>query len=42
MYVTIASLSGPIGQDHYARQTKDGKTIICLKPDFCNRQFGEA
>jgi hypothetical protein len=42
MYATIAGLSGSIDKDHYARQTKDGQTIICLKPDFSNRQFSEA
>ena len=41
MYATIAGLSGSIDKDHYARQTKDGNTIICLKPDFSNRQFSE-
>jgi len=41
MYATIAGLSGSIDMDHYARQTMDGKTIISLKPDFCNRQFSE-
>lgn len=38
----IAGLSGSLGPDHYARQTKDGETIISLKPDFSNRQFSEA
>jgi hypothetical protein len=28
--------------DHYARHTRDGKTIICENPDFSNRQFSEA
>ena len=38
----IAGLSGTIDQDHYARITRDGRTIISLKPDFSNRQFSEA
>ncbi len=38
----ISGLSGALGKDHYARQTKDGKTIICQNPDFRNRQFSEA
>jgi hypothetical protein len=38
----ITGLSGTIGQDHYARTTRDGRTIISLKPDFSNRQFSEA
>jgi hypothetical protein len=38
----ISGLSGKIGKDHYARQTRDGKTIICQNPDFSNRQFSEA
>ena len=35
-------MSGTIGHDHYARTTRDGRTIISLKPDFSNRQFSEA
>jgi len=38
----ITGLSGNLGKDHYARHTKDGKTIISVKPDFSNRQFSEA
>lgn len=38
----ISGLSGSLGPDHYARTTKDGRTIISLKPDFSNRQFSEA
>jgi hypothetical protein len=38
----ISGLSGQIGKEHYARQTKDGRTIISVKPDFSNRQFSEA
>jgi hypothetical protein len=38
----ISGLSGSLGKDHYARHTKDGKTIISVKPDFSNRQFSEA
>ena len=38
----ISGLSGKIGKDHYARHTRDGKTIICENPDFSNRQFSEA
>jgi len=37
----ISGLSGSIGKDHYARRTRNGKTIISLKPDFSNRQFSE-
>lgn len=35
-------MSGAIGPDHYVRTTRDGRTIISLKPDFANRQFSEA
>ena len=38
----LSGLSGSLGPDHYARVTKDGRTIISLKPDFSNRQFSEA
>jgi len=38
----IAGLSGSLSKDHYARQTRSGKTIICQNPDFSNRQFSEA
>ena len=38
----ISGLSGSLGPDHYARTTKDGRTIISQKPDFSNRQFSEA
>ena len=37
----ISGLSGSIDKDHYARTTRDGKTIISLKPDFSNRQSSE-
>jgi hypothetical protein len=37
----ISGLSGSLGKDHYARQTRDGETIISVKPDFSNRQFSE-
>jgi hypothetical protein len=42
MNAIISGLSGSLGRDHYARQTRQGKTIISLKPDFSNRQFSEA
>lgn len=38
----ISGVSGSLGPDHYARITKDGRTIISQKPDFGNRQFSEA
>lgn len=38
----ITGVSGSLGPDHYARITKDGRTIISHKPDFGNRQFSEA
>jgi hypothetical protein len=38
----FTGMSGTIGQDHYVRTTRDGRTIISLKPDFSNRQFSEA
>ncbi len=38
----FTGMSGTIGQDHYARTMRDGRTIISLKPDFSNRQFSEA
>ena len=42
MNPVISGLSGSVGKDHYARRTRNGKTIISLKPDFSNRQFSEA
>lgn len=38
----VSGLSGSLGPDHYARITRDGRTIISQKPDFSNRQFSEA
>jgi hypothetical protein len=38
----FTKMSGTIDQDHYVRTTRDGRTIISLKPDFSNRQFSEA
>jgi hypothetical protein len=38
----ISGVSGSLGEDYYARITKDGRTIISHKPDFSNRQFSEA
>lgn len=38
----FTSMSGTITRDHYVRTTRDGRTIISLKPDFSNRQFSEA
>lgn len=38
----LNGMSGTISHDHYARTTRDGRTIISLKPDFSNRQFSEA
>ena len=38
----MSGLSGSLGPDHYARVTRDGRTIISKKPDFDNRQFSEA
>jgi hypothetical protein len=40
--IVMSGLSGSLGPDHYARVTKDGRTIISLKPDFGNRQFSQA
>jgi hypothetical protein len=40
--IMMSGLSGSLGPDHYARVTKDGRTIISKKPDFDNRQFSEA
>jgi hypothetical protein len=37
----ISGVSGSLGPDHYARITRDGRTIISQKPDFSNRQFSE-
>jgi hypothetical protein len=39
--IMMSGLSGSLGPDHYARVTKDGRTIISEKPDFSNRQFSE-
>ena len=41
MNPAISGLSGSVGKYHYARRTRNGKTIISLKPDFSNRQFSE-
>jgi hypothetical protein len=38
----VNGLGGSLGKDHYARITRDGRTIISTKPDFSNRQFSEA
>src|SRR5215208_4128213 len=38
----ISGVSGSLGEDYYARITRDGRTIISHKPDFGNRQFSEA
>jgi hypothetical protein len=38
----VSGLSGTLDEYHYARVTRDGRTIISLKPDFGNRQFSEA
>jgi hypothetical protein len=40
--ILVSGLSGSLGPDHYARITRDGRTIISAKPDFSNRQFSEA
>lgn len=39
--IVMSGLSGSLGPDHYARITRDGRTIISVKPDFSNRQFSE-
>lgn len=39
--IVMSGLSGSLGPGHYARVTKDGRTIISAKPDFSNRQFSE-
>jgi hypothetical protein len=39
--IFMSGLSGSLGPDHYARITRDGRTIISAKPDFSNRQFSE-
>ena len=39
--IIVEGLSGSLGKDHYVRITRDGRTIIGLKPDFSNRQFSE-
>ena len=38
----VSGVSGSLGEDYYARVTKDGRTIISKKPNFGNRQFSEA
>ena len=40
--IMMSGLSGSLGKDLYARTTKDGRTIISVKPNFSNRQFSEA
>ena len=37
----ISGVSGSLGEDYYARITRDGRTIISRKPDFSNRQFSK-
>ena len=39
--IIMWGLSGSLGPDHYVRVTRDGRTIISVKPDFSNRQFSE-
>ena len=39
--IVMWGLSGSLGPDHYVRVTRDGRTIISVKPDFSNRQFSE-
>jgi len=39
--IVMSGVSGSLGPDHYARITRDGRTIISQKPDFSNRQFSE-
>jgi hypothetical protein len=39
--IIIWGVSGSLGPSHYARITRDGRTIISVKPDFSNRQFSE-
>jgi hypothetical protein len=38
----MSGLSGSPGSNHYARVTKDGRTIISRKPNFGHRQFRDA
>lgn len=39
--IIMSGVSGSLGPDHYARITRDGRTIISVKPSFSNRQFSE-
>jgi hypothetical protein len=39
--IIMSGVSGSLGPDHYARITRDGRTIISQKPNFSNRQFSE-
>ena len=39
--IIVWGLSGALGPSHYVRTTRDGRTIISVKPDFSNRQFSE-
>lgn len=39
--IIMSGVSGALGPAHYARITRDGRTIISVKPDFSNRQFSE-
>jgi hypothetical protein len=39
--IIMWGVSGSLGPDHYARITRDGRTIISHKPNFSNRQFSE-
>ena len=38
----VSGVSGSLGEEYYARITRDGRTIISRKPNFGNRQFSEA
>jgi hypothetical protein len=37
----LQGLSGGLGRDLMFRRLQDGRTILCLKPDFSKREFSE-
>lgn len=37
----LEHVSGSLGQDLMLRRLADGRTILCVKPDFSNREFSE-
>ena len=39
--LVLRGLSGSLGKDLMLRRLRDGRTILCVKPDFSNRKFSD-